>query len=40
MGTVGTAVLGIVLFHEPLSAFRLLFIALIAIGILGLRVVS
>jgi hypothetical protein len=40
IGTVGTAVPGIMLFHEPLSAFRPLFISLIAIGILGLKVIS
>jgi quaternary ammonium compound-resistance protein SugE len=38
IGTVGTAILGIVLFQEPASASRLLFIGLIVAGILGLRV--
>ena len=36
-GTVGTAVLGIVLFREPATAMRLVCIALIVSGILGLR---
>jgi quaternary ammonium compound-resistance protein SugE len=39
IGTVGTAVLGIVLFQEPSTAFRLLFIGLIVVGILGLKTV-
>jgi quaternary ammonium compound-resistance protein SugE len=37
IGTVGTAVLGIVLFREPATAMRLVCIALIVSGILGLR---
>ena len=37
IGTVGTAVLGIILFREPASAMRLVCIALIVIGILGLK---
>jgi len=37
IGTVGTAVLGIVLFREPATAMRLVCIALIVAGILGLR---
>jgi quaternary ammonium compound-resistance protein SugE len=37
IGTVGTAILGIVLFHEPISAMRLGCIALIVTGIIGLR---
>lgn len=40
VGTVGTAVLGIVLFREPATAMRLLCIALIVAGILGLRLAS
>jgi quaternary ammonium compound-resistance protein SugE len=39
IGTIGTAVLGIVILHEPANFLRLLFIALIAIGILGLKAV-
>ena len=37
IGTVGTAVLGIVLFREPATALRLVFIGLIVIGIVGLK---
>jgi quaternary ammonium compound-resistance protein SugE len=40
IGTVGTALLGIVLFQEPATALRLGSIALIVIGILGLKVVT
>ena len=40
IGTVGTAVLGIVLFREPATAMRLVCIALIVAGILGLKLVS
>lgn len=37
IGTVGTAVLGMVLFHEPATAIRLGCITLIVLGILGLK---
>ena len=40
IGTVGTAVLGVVLFREPATAARLLCIALILAGIIGLRLVT
>lgn len=40
IGTVGTAVLGIVLFREPATAMRLLCIALIVAGIVGLKLAS
>ena len=40
IGTVGTAVLGIALFREPASAGRLLSIALILAGIIGLKLLS
>lgn len=40
IGTVGTAVLGIVLFREPATALRLVCIALIVAGIVGLKVAS
>jgi quaternary ammonium compound-resistance protein SugE len=40
IGTVGTAVLGIVLFHEPASVTRLLCIGLIVGGIVGLKLAS
>lgn len=37
IGTIGTALLGIVLLNEPATFLRLFFIGLIAIGILGLK---
>ena len=40
IGTVGTVILGIVLFAEPASALRLGCIALIITGIVGLKVAS
>jgi quaternary ammonium compound-resistance protein SugE len=40
IGTVGTAILGIVLFAEPLEALRLGCILLIVIGIFGLRLLG
>ena len=40
IGTVGTAVLGIVLFREPSTALRLVCIGLIVFGIVGLKLAS
>ncbi len=40
VGTIGTAILGIVLFREPATVMRLVCIGLIATGILGLRLVT
>jgi quaternary ammonium compound-resistance protein SugE len=40
IGTVGTAMLGIVLFGEPADALRLGCIALIVAGIVGLKLLS
>ncbi|HVK91215.1 MAG TPA: quaternary ammonium compound efflux SMR transporter SugE [Mycoplana sp.] len=37
IGTVGTVILGIILFAEPVTAMRLGCIALIVTGILGLK---
>lgn len=37
IGAVGTVVLGIVLFHEPANAARLVCVGLIVAGILGLK---
>jgi quaternary ammonium compound-resistance protein SugE len=39
IGTVGTAVLGIVIFHEPATVLRVVFLAMIVVGILGLKAV-
>lgn len=40
IGTVGTAVLGIVLFREPATALRLVCIGLIVTGIVGLKLAT
>ncbi len=40
IGTTGTAILGIVLFREPATVMRLVFIGFIVIGILGLRLAA
>jgi len=40
IGAVGAVVLGIVLFHESASPARLACLALIIVGIIGLKVVS
>lgn len=37
IGAVGTAILGILLFNEPATAWRLLFLAMILCGIVGLK---
>jgi quaternary ammonium compound-resistance protein SugE len=38
IGSVGTAILGIMLFREPATAMRLACIALIVLGIVGLKI--
>lgn len=40
IGAVGTAALGIILFGEPATAFRLVSIGLIVAGIVGLKLVT
>lgn len=40
IGTVGTAILGMALLGEPAGAMRLACIALIAAGIVGLKLAS
>ncbi len=40
IGTVGTAILGIVLFREPATTMRLVCIAMILAGIVGLKLFS
>ena len=40
IGTVGTVILGIILFKEPLDIIRIVCIILIIIGILGLKIIS
>lgn len=38
IGTVGTVILGIILFKEPATATRLACIAMILLGIIGLKI--
>jgi quaternary ammonium compound-resistance protein SugE len=40
IGTVGTAILGVVLFKEPATAMRLVCIVLIMAGIVGLKLMT
>jgi quaternary ammonium compound-resistance protein SugE len=40
IGALGAVILGIFLFHEPVSFFRIVFLCLILIGILGLKLTS
>ena len=40
IGAVGAVILGIVLFDEPRSALRLLFLALLIVALIGLKVTS
>ena len=40
IGAVGTAIVGIAVFGEPATALRLLFLAVIVGGIVGLKLVS
>jgi quaternary ammonium compound-resistance protein SugE len=37
IGAVGTAILGIILFSEPVTAWRILFLLMIVGGIIGLK---
>jgi quaternary ammonium compound-resistance protein SugE len=39
VGTVGTAIFGILVFREPATAMRLVCIGLIVVGIVGLKLV-
>jgi quaternary ammonium compound-resistance protein SugE len=40
LGAAGTAVLGMMLFHEPANVARLLCLAMIVGGVAGLKLVS
>lgn len=40
IGAVGTVVVGIIVFHEPMTAARLVCIAVVVAGVIGLRIVS
>jgi len=37
VGALGTAILGIILFHEPITVVRLLFLSLLLASIIGLK---
>lgn len=37
IGATGTLILGIILFHEPMSVSRIFFFSLVLIGIIGLK---
>ena len=39
IGAIGTVLLGILFFHDSANIFRLLFLSLILIGIVGLKLV-
>ena len=39
IGAIGTVLLGILVFHDSANIFRLLFLSLILIGIVGLKLV-
>ena len=40
VGAVGTVILGIVLFHEPVNTLRLVSVALIVAGLVGLKLAT
>jgi len=40
IGTVGTVVLGIILFKEPINVMRMICIVFIVLGIVGLKLIS
>ena len=40
VGAVGTVILGIVLFHEPMNALRMISVGLIIAGLIGLKLAS
>lgn len=40
IGAVGTVIIGIILFHEPITFIRCFFLLLIITGIVGLKLVS
>lgn len=40
IGTVGSALLGMIVYNEPRDAKRLLFISMIVVSVIGLKIVS
>jgi len=37
LGTALIATIGIIAFHEPVNAFKILFLAMIIVGVVGLK---
>ena len=40
IGALGTAIFGIIMFSEPINMYRLFFLSLILVGIIGLKITS
>lgn len=40
IGAAGAAVLGMVVFHEPVTAARIFFVALLLVAVVGLKATS
>jgi quaternary ammonium compound-resistance protein SugE len=40
IGALGAAILGVVLFHEPVTPARILFLAMLLVAIIGLKLTS
>ncbi len=40
IGTVGTVILGVILFKEPINVMRMLCIGFIVVGIVGLKLIA
>jgi len=40
IGIVGNFIIGILIFHDPVSALQVVFVAMIVIGIVGLRLLG
>lgn len=40
IGALGSVIVGILLFKEPVTAGRLIFVALLLVGIIGLKITS
>ncbi len=40
IGAVGTVILGIILFHEPVTAARMICLGMIVAGIIGLKLIA
>jgi quaternary ammonium compound-resistance protein SugE len=40
IGALGAAILGVVLFHEPVTAARVMFLTMLLVAIIGLKITS